>query len=173
VSVDIFLVLDRAIQGVTLPAGHECADSMMRSDPGYVLQVSSFHFGIENAPASGAPGGAGAGKARLARLIVTRTLDSATPVLMQLCGLGASIPEVKLLVRKPGSAGIYLTYVLKPARLEAVTWSGAGQASDEHLCFGYEALRVDYLTQDSTTGALAKVPVSGAWSQLTNSATFP
>src|ERR1700730_3331182 len=75
--------------------------------PQGTVALKSFGLGVENHQTIGAvSGGAGAGKATLQILRVTKNIDSVSPNLLLASAVGAHFPQVNLYLRKAGGAGV-------------------------------------------------------------------
>lgn len=63
--------------------------------PGSSIEINSFSFGTSQQPSSAALGsGAGTGKARFNDFTVTKTVDTATPKLVEYCASGKHFPKM-------------------------------------------------------------------------------
>jgi type VI secretion system secreted protein Hcp len=137
------------------------------------IQIKSFEWSAESTTTIGsASGGAGAGKATLNDLVITKTVDSTSPVLMQRVAQGTVIPGMELVVRKAGATGagvVYQRYFFTPvfATKQAHAGSEGGEGITETLTFKYGALQMSNARQ-SPNGTLAP-PVALSWNQMTNS----
>lgn len=135
------------------------------------IAVKEFSFGSENATTIGsATGGAGTGKAKLNNLVIKKMVDGASPKLFQALAMGSSYSDLTLTVRKPGATGAAfytLRFTLVFVSKINVTGSGDEQPMEE-ITFAYGAMEQTVMVSDAT-GAPGK-PVTGSWSQLTNTA---
>ena len=138
------------------------------------ILVSSFEFGVENKTTVGtATGGAGAGKATLQTLKITKPVDSASPGLFAVSAAGAHFNEARLFIRRVGSnVGDHLVYRFKLVYVNAVDWSGSSgdEQPQETVSFSYGALTIAY-SQQNPTGQLAQ-PKLGTWNAVTNTSDF-
>src|ERR1700692_4311219 len=89
-AVDMFIKID-TVDG-------EAQDSKHKKE----IDVLSWSWGMSNAGACHAGGGAGAGKANVQDLSFTKWVDSATPKLALACCAGKHFKDAVLVVRKAG-----------------------------------------------------------------------
>jgi type VI secretion system secreted protein Hcp len=90
------------------------------------IEISSFSWGASNSASIGsASSGAGAGKVSMQDIHITKTVDSASPLLMRACASGKHFPTVMLSVRKAGG-GATVDYVLTDAMITKVDAGGGG-----------------------------------------------
>jgi type VI secretion system secreted protein Hcp len=139
-----------------------------------MVPVSAFAFSVENKQSIGsATGGAGAGKAVLNSLTITKAVDVASPALFATLGTGGHFPQLNLYIRKAGAQGAdYLLYRFKLAFVTKIEWSESSGDDQplEQVEFAYGALQVQY-AQQSASGQ-AGTPKQQSWSQVTNKAEF-
>jgi type VI secretion system secreted protein Hcp len=158
---DVFLKLNQPdLQG----------ESFDKSLPG-AINLKSFAWSIENPTSIGsASGGAGAGKAKLNELEVTKLVDASSPGLMMAAAKGTSIPSATLIVRKAGatSPDAYLQYRLKTVFVTDVETSA--DASDdgvtETVKLAYGSMQERYV-QTRPNGATLS-PIITGWDQILN-----
>lgn len=180
-AIDVFLAFSRDIPGITLPAQGELTDPHIASNTphpnDYFVETKEHQLGIQGATAAGSGSAGSAGKAGLSEVVVTKQVDQLTPFLLQICGLGVAIANVKLYSRRAGGATKalkpYLVHTLRQVRVQAVTWScNADDAvPEEHLTLAYGALKMDYWKQKAD-GTLMGAPITGVWNQGSNSPSF-
>lgn len=86
------------------------------------IELTSFSWGASNPTTIGsATGGSGAGKGRVSEIVITKSTDSASPVLMRACASGKHFPTVTL--RKAGGSE---TYTLSDVVLSCQTGGSGG-----------------------------------------------
>jgi type VI secretion system secreted protein Hcp len=159
-----------AINGGELPgnrtSGHVVIDSIQGGDsPGTLnIAVESWSWGVTQTSTGGHGGGGGEGRAELKDLTITKTVDKASPVLMQKCASGAHLPQVTLTVDRPGGdSHLFLEIKLTDVIITAVSPSGSGDALPmEEVSFNYDRIQMKYSPRDGST------PVQGSWNQVTN-----
>src|SRR5687768_7967578 len=83
-QVDYFLQID-GIEGESTDATHAGE-----------IDVLSWSWGMSNSGSSAPGGGGGAGKVNFHDLSITKTIDKATPKLMEACATGRHIKEIVL-----------------------------------------------------------------------------
>jgi type VI secretion system secreted protein Hcp len=107
-AVDYFLKLD-GIPGVS-------------KDQAGAIDVLSWSWGVSQSASIGsATGGAGAGKASPSSIVITKTTDSASPLLFKACANGQHIRTAVLTVRKSGGQQGYMTITLSDVLISSVT----------------------------------------------------
>lgn len=168
-ATDNFLIFPTAAQstgGSLLPVGES-------QDPTHkgAIEVQAFAFGIENSITIGSTsGGAGAGKAKFDELAITKSVDTASPVLFEASAQGVHFPQMLLKIRKAGSTNQpdYLIYDFRMVFVTKVEWTGGGggDAPEEMVTLVYGALQISYAPQ-SATGTFG-TPITSAWSQINN-----
>lgn len=180
-AIDVFLAFSRDIPGITLPAQSELTDRYIAQNtptPGhYFVETKEHQLGIQGGATAGSASGADPGKARLSEVVVTKQVDQLTPYLLQLCGLGVPIADVRLYSRKAGGNAKtqkpHLVHTLRRVLIKAVTWScNADDAvPEEHLTLAYGALKME-LWKQKKDGSLTGAPITGVWNQGSNSPSF-
>lgn len=139
------------------------------ADPSFpgAIEISSFHWSAENPASIGsASSGAGAGKAKLKELTVTKAVDSTTPALFQRLAEGRHFQGLELIVRNPASP-VGTRYYFQTVFIKSQDQSGAAgdEAPQETLTFQYGAVAQSY-----TTAKKATANAFGSWNQMTNMA---
>jgi len=104
------------------------------------IDIVGYHWGVTNTGTTSG-GGAGAGKAVLAPLRVTKAVDASSPKLADDATSGIHIRDVKVEIFKPGAPGaVGATYRLLDVLIDAVEDSHTG-ATDalplEQVSFSY------------------------------------
>jgi len=136
------------------------------------MEIFNFSLGASNPVTLGsAAGGAGGGKASFQSFSFSKKTDSSSPQLFQACVTGAHLATGTVSLRKAGgTALVYLTYGIKIAFVESVSWSGSTGGDDspmEHVSVSFGVLTVDYQPQDKT-GAPKGGAVHGGWDVTIN-----
>jgi type VI secretion system secreted protein Hcp len=136
-----------------------------------VIAITGFELGADHAVATGsATGGAGAGKADLNPLTVTKVVDQSSPSLFSACVSGTDFPKVQLYVRQSqgSSATTFLAYEFQTVLITKIDWSGAAgsELPSETLTLDYAALVVAYKPADSA-GSPGPV-IQDGWNLATN-----
>jgi type VI secretion system secreted protein Hcp len=113
------------------------------------IDVDSYSWGMSH-PVD--PGGTGqsAGESTATQLVVSKTVDKATPNLMKFCMNAKSFPTVVLTCRKRGENPIeYMKITMKNAIVASVQDSGSGDGSpaQESVSFAFTAVEVEYTPQ--------------------------
>jgi type VI secretion system secreted protein Hcp len=113
------------------------------------IDVDSYSWGMMH-PIQ--PGGTGqsAGESTASQLVVSKTVDKATPNLMKFCMNAKSFPSVVLTCRKRGENPIdYLKITMKNAVVASLQDSGNGDGSpaQESVSFAFTAVEVEYIPQ--------------------------
>jgi type VI secretion system secreted protein Hcp len=159
-----------AISGGELPgnrtSGHVVVDSIQGGDSpgGMNIAVESWSWGVSNTATGGHGGGGGEGRATFQDLTVKKTVDKASPVLMQKCASGVHIPEVTLTVDRPGGDNRpFLEIKLTDVVITLVSPSGSGnELPMEQVSFSYDRIQMKYSPRDGST------PVQGSWNLSEN-----
>ncbi len=142
------------------------------------IEIKEFSFGSENTVSIGtATGGAGAGKAVLKNLVITKWVDKASPSLFRALATGGHYSSLTLSIRKAGgvpTASGSKPYLMLTFQLVFVSRiDTAGSSGDElpweTVTLSYGAMKIQYSTQDPTGQLTPMKPV--IWNQIQNSAT--
>ncbi len=142
------------------------------------IEIKEFSFGSENTVSIGsATGGAGAGKATLKSLVITKWVDKASPSLFRALATGGHYPSLTLSIRKasgvPTASGSKPYLVLTFQMVFVSRIDTAGSSGDEvpweTVTLSYGAMKIQYSTQDPTGQLTPMKPV--IWNQIQNSAT--
>jgi type VI secretion system secreted protein Hcp len=107
-------------------------------------ELFSFEWGLANAVASGAGGGAGVGKASFSDLSLTKPNGKGSPGLMIHCARGTHFPSVKIaLTRSDGEQEWeYQSYDLQDATLTGFHMAGDGDSiPSESLSLNFTKIR--------------------------------
>lgn len=153
-AIDVFLVFDRAISGVTLPPQSELQDTAMKALPGYAVEVKCYHFGLQ-VPQQQSGSSRASSHVQALPVTLTKQTDLLTPALLDMVAKAATVPSVQLLLRRAGGAKVsepYLAYTFRNVRVTSVTWatSNADDVTEEHLTLVYQSMTVEYTPQDKT-----------------------
>jgi hypothetical protein len=100
--------------------------------------IYGFAFGVTNPVGTSVGEGAGAGKASLHDIGVTRLADAVSPQLFRAAALGVDIPHVKITLYASGKTVPEATYTLQDVRVSGLQ-SSPGL---ESLSFNYRSIRV-------------------------------
>jgi type VI secretion system secreted protein Hcp len=147
-QTDMFLKLDD-IKGESADDTH-----------GGEIQIDSWSWGVANTGSGHEGGGSGAGKAHFSDLTVTKKVDKASPVLIQMCAAGTIIQNALLTVRKAGGK--------KPVEHIKITMNqvlisgenlSAGSALEvvETLTLNFASYKFEYVPQKADQTADASV----------------
>jgi type VI secretion system secreted protein Hcp len=136
-----------------------------------VVPIADFSFAIENATTIGsATAGAGAGRAKLGELSISKTVDQASPLLLVASASGGHFATVQLYLRDPtvGKGTPFLAFEFQTVFITRIEWSGAtaGEVPSESVHLAYAAVVMAY--QGIKPDGMLALPVRGGWSQLTN-----
>lgn len=150
------------IEGVTGLNGQSC-----------VFEIKDFSFGVENPTTIGsATGGAGSGKATFHEFHITKSADSASPILYQHVANGQHFNTATLTMRKAGgdpkqSGTAFLMYKFGTVFTTKIDWSGPGdEGPEEQITFVYGKLSVAY-QQQKPNGTLG-VPIASCFDTIRN-----
>jgi type VI secretion system secreted protein Hcp len=141
-------------------------ESLDKALPG-AINLKSFDWSIEN-PTSLGSASAGAGKAKLNPLKITKLVDASSPGLMMAAAKGTTIPSATLIVRKAGGQpDAYLQYRLKTVFVTNVETSAddGDDGVSETVTLMYGSIQQRYV-QAKPSGALN--PIITGWDQILN-----
>jgi len=137
-AVDMFLMVD-GVTGESLDDAH-----------GEEIDVLAWSWGMSNSGTAHLGGGAGAGKANVHDLTVTKYIDKSSTDLMLFCCNGKHIPECKLTVRKAGEEALeYLVITMNECMITSISTGGSG-AEDrltENVAINFAEVNVEYKPQ--------------------------
>ncbi len=111
------------------------------------LPVTAVTFGLSQSSTSGG----GAGREAFQDLVFTRTVDRASPKLLQACTKGQHIPKATLRIRGNGSADVSMVVVLEDVFIRSYQTAGNGDAAPTEqvsLSFG----KIDYQVDGERVG---------------------
>jgi len=164
-SQDIFLKMNDSQPGLQ-------GESLDKAFPG-AISLKSFEWSVENPTTIGsATSGAGAGKAKLIPLKVTKLVDASSPGLMMAAAKGAMIKDATLVVRKASAAGQaepYLQYGLRSVFVTNIdTSADAGDDGvTETVTLAFGAIQQRYMPAQAKPGG-ALNPIITGWDQMLN-----
>ena len=119
--------------------------------------TSLLSFGGSQTSSVSGTGGSGAGKADLSDFSVMKTLDKASPKLMNTLATGTHIKTATLTARKAGGKGPYLTITFGELFVTSVQFSASSEIPSESVSFSYNHIKIEYKLQKEdgtlTTGA--------------------
>jgi type VI secretion system secreted protein Hcp len=126
------------------------------------IDVLSWSWGVSQSGSAQMGGGAGAGKANVQDLSITKYIDKSSPDLMLACCTGKHVPEVKLTCRKAGENPLeYLIITLTDSIISSVSTGGSGGEDrlTENVTLNFAKVKVEYTEQkaDGTAGAKPKM----------------
>lgn len=132
------------------------------------LSSVAYAWGLQNPTPVNSGSGAGGLKTTFQPLGVTKTVDRASPLLMQALTQGRKIPAMTLLISAAGGgAAPFLVYQFQTVLVSAIFESGSGDIPSESIQFSFGVYRLSYRT--TTPPNILGTPVTSAWSVLTNS----
>ena len=111
------------------------------------IAVRAYSFGLSKAvDASGTT----SGKAKFSTFTITKTVDTASPLLFQACASGTNLGTVKVHINLPGAEADSAVVTMSSTRVSAVSNAGApGGGADESVDFTFQKITIDYVS--STT----------------------
>jgi type VI secretion system secreted protein Hcp len=143
-QVDAFLKLE-GIKG-------ESTDSKHKEE----IEVLSWQWGMANEGTGHYGGGSGAGKVQVSDIIISKRVDTATPVLMKSCTKGDHIKKGTLVVRKAGGDQLeYFKIELGDILVSSIQASSAGDSPSlfETVALNFKTFKVTYVPQTKSGGA--------------------
>ncbi len=147
----------------------EAADFVKASKLGDngIFEVENYSFEIEQTLNIGSQSsGAGAGKVTFNPFSITREIDKASPILLQMASSGTPFQEVSLALRKPPNGAIFLVFNFKLVAVKLISWAGDTGSIKEAISFEYGGLQVFY-GQQKPGGEMMKT-VAGGWNRVLN-----
>lgn len=122
------------------------------------IDVLSWSWGARQSGTGHLGGGAGAGKAEVADLTITKFVDRASPLLFFLCCSGEHVPNAVLAVRKAGGKNPleYLKVTLEDVLVTSYETGGASEQDRvvETITLNFARSKLEYVPQKKDgTGA--------------------
>ena len=145
---DIFLKID-GIEGESQDAAHKNE-----------IEVQSWHWKVSQDSTMHGGSGGGAGKATVADLTFTHTVDKSSPNLMKYCLTGKHIAEAKLTVRKAGGNPLeYLKITMNDVIVTQVQPSGGsdGNSVQELISLAFSKVKQEYAVQNAQGGSAGAI----------------
>jgi type VI secretion system secreted protein Hcp len=159
-ATDAYLQID-GIKGESADSGHQ----------GWI-ELTSAHWGVTQPRSSSVStaGGHTAGHSEHRTLSFTKLADLASPVLMQHCAMGKTIPKAKIEFMRADGDGKPINYFkieLENVMISEVTPnSGDGGTITEHVNLAYSKIKWSYTRQSIRGGAQGNT--SGGWDCAAN-----
>ena len=121
------------------------------------IDVLAWSWGCSNSGSAHMGGGAGAGKANVQDLSLTKYIDKCSCSLLLACCKGTHYTDATLVVRKAGGKPLeYLTITMSEVLVSAVSTGGSGGEDrlTENVTLNFAKVKVDYIEQkpDGTEG---------------------
>jgi type VI secretion system secreted protein Hcp len=142
------------------------------------IEVLSYGHTITQ-PSGGAGSAQGThsgGRADHSDFMITKYVDSASPLLAQYCCTAKPIPNVKFdLCRAMGDKTKFMSYHMKEVIVSSVNPAGSsGQNGDvtptENVALRYGEIHWEYVPTDAKGGGKTGAAIKAAWSTLQNKA---
>ncbi len=127
--------------------------------------VTGWSFGVEvTGSGVGGGGGGGAGRANFEEVVVSKPVDSASPLLMKACATGQHIPTVVLKgTRKGPKAQEYLIIKMSDVVISSVSLGGTSGKTAPAENVSFSCTEIEYIIRKKT-GEEVKFP----WNLVTN-----
>jgi type VI secretion system secreted protein Hcp len=170
-ALDNYLVFPEASGTPTIGDTAQTNPSLAASYPNAgVIEVTSFEFAVENTTTIGSPGGAGAGRTDFDSLVISRTIDKASPVLFSLAAAGHVFESIQMYVRLAGATPVtVIGYEFGTVVITKIDWAGTtgADAFTETLTLecGSATMAFQPTNADGTTAAPVAV---GGWNRIAN-----
>jgi len=113
--------------------------------------VLAWSWGMSNSGTAHSGGGAGAGKANVQDLSITKYIDACSPALMLACCKGTHYDDAELVVRKAGDTPVeYVKVTLTEVLITAVSTGGSGGEDrlTENVTINFAKVKFSYVEQD-------------------------
>ena len=117
------------------------------------IDVLAWSWGMSNSGTAHTGGGAGAGKANVQDLSLTKYVDASSAALQLACCTGEHIPSAVLVVRKAGTTPVeYIVITLTECLITAVSTGGSGGEDrlTENVTVNFAKVKFSYTEQDAT-----------------------
>src|SRR6201985_970615 len=134
------------------------------------VDVLAWSWGVSNSGSAHVGGGAGAGKANVQDLSITKYIDKSTPDLLLTCCNGKHHDDAVLIVRKAGEKPLeYLKITMTEVLISSVSTGGSGGEDrlTEKVTVSVAAVKVDY-DEEKKDGSAGDKP-SMNWNIAENS----
>ncbi len=134
------------------------------------IDVLAWSFGASNSGSAHVGGGAGAGKANVQDLSLTKHVDQSSPNIFLFTCNGKHIKEVKLIVRKAGEKPLeYLIMTLSEVMITSYSTGGSGGVDrlTENITLNFAKIEIQYTPQKATGDA--DKPITSTWDIAANS----
>jgi type VI secretion system secreted protein Hcp len=138
------------------------------SDSGNVgIEILSYSWNVSN-PVQASPSNVGrtTGRPNFGELVLTKRLDSTTPIICDDCASAKNLGDVVFsLVRQDEAAGenlCYMKYELSNTLISSVSVGGSGEIPIETISLNYSAINWIYVEQKEDMGAEAGGEGGGA-----------
>lgn len=144
-GADIFLKIETGGSPSTI-----AGESLDKAHSGWI-EASSFSFGVSNPPSLS--GGLISGtKGVASELIISKSLDKASPSLFLGCAQGTIYPTVTMELQQSSAATtpvVYYRITLNNVLVSKLETSGAADARpSEEVSFSYQKIKVEYYAMD-------------------------
>jgi type VI secretion system secreted protein Hcp len=170
--LDNYLVFPEASGTPTIGDTAQTNPSLASSYPNAgVIEVTSFEFAVENTTTIGSPsGGAGAGKTDFDSLVISRTIDKASPVLFSLAAAGHVFESIQMYVRLAGATPVtVIGYEFGTVVITKIDWAGTTGADAFTETLTLECGSVTMAFQPRNADGTAAAPVAvGGWNRVEN-----
>lgn len=123
------------------------------------IDVLAWSWGMSNSGTAHTGGGAGAGKANVQDISLTKYVDASSAALQLACCTGEHIPSAVLVVRKAGTTPVeYIVITMTECLITAVSTGGSGGEDrlTENVTVNFAKVKFSYTEQDAT--GKAKTP---------------
>ncbi len=120
--------------------------------PKAYIDVLAWSWGMSNSGTAHTGGGAGAGKANVQDLSITKYIDASSPALMLACCKGTHYDDAELVVRKAGDTPVeYVKVTLTEVLITAVSTGGSGGEDrlTENVTLNFAKAKFSYTEQDA------------------------
>jgi type VI secretion system secreted protein Hcp len=117
------------------------------------IDVLAWSWGMSNSGTAHMGGGAGAGKANVQDVSLTKYIDASSAALQLACCTGEHIPTATLVVRKAGTTPVeYIVITLTECLITAVSTGGSGGEDrlTENVTVNFSQVKFSYTEQDAT-----------------------
>jgi|SRR5882762_1582112 len=180
-AFNAYLIFHKSVRGSK--GSGICGESSSEPEKGIpkgALEIADYAFGVSMPVTTSRSDGGGAtvGRANFDIFSCTKSIDTATPFLVQYCCTGKNIPAIVLHLYRQGvgtdvaesGAVKYAVVIFQNCVITKVGVSGSGEElPKESLEFNYGYCEYQYQETKKTTGERIGNPIPFGWSTVTNS----
>jgi type VI secretion system secreted protein Hcp len=116
------------------------------------IQLNSTQWGVGKAVSSANGTGGNSGNVAISDLVITKTLDKATPKLFDQALNGVAAPEVDILFVAPNTTQPYMEIILNNVLVSGYTMNSSGDVPTESMTLNFTKVQFVYTAQNPAGG---------------------